>query len=232
MPVYGDCYNSTGSRCSGGPQKGTLALRDAVLLMFTILGSLGIYNCRPSSGGGGLSTHGEGRGWDCRCNAFNAQQKAAGDRLAALLVKHYKKLGIQRIIWNYRQTDVLHGIGNWRPYSGQSPHTDHLHIELCWKAAAGTQALTKEYVWLVLNEEAEMTPEQERKLDKAIGLCERVLESVGEKYKDGPTLQKALVKAVDGDDDPSTPADLVAHPDVIEDKLDTIIALLQSDPSP
>lgn len=135
MPDYGACYNATGSRCSGMAQPGVRALRDALDDLFPALGDLGIYNCRPSSGGGGLSTHGEGRGWDAACNANTAAGRALGDKVAALLIKHHRALGIQRIIWNRRQTDVPRGMGNWRSYSGKSPHTDHLHIELCWKAA-------------------------------------------------------------------------------------------------
>lgn len=225
MAVYPNCYNSTGSRCSGGPQKGTLALRDVVLAIYTLLGSLGIYNCRPSSGGGGLSTHGEGRGWDCRCNAFDAAQKKAGDELAALLVKHHNLLGIQRIIWNRRQTDVRNGMGNWRPYSGQSPHTDHLHIELCWASAAGPKVLTEKYVWMVLKGGMELTPDQEKKLDDLLGKVDKLLDSVGERYDRGPSIQKALVKYVDHDADPATPKDPVEHLNVIDDKLDTLIGL-------
>lgn len=153
MPDYGtNCYNGTGGRCSSGPQPGTIALRAGVRAVYPGIGDLGIFNCRPSSGGGGLSTHGEGRGWDAACNATNPAGLALGNRLAADLVKHYSELGIQRIIWNRKQTDVPNGMGNWRTYGGQSPHVDHLHIETCWKAARDNP-LTVEYVKQVLGEE-------------------------------------------------------------------------------
>lgn len=162
---YGRCYSSTGSRCSGKAQPGVLALRNAVLALYPIFGDLGIYNCRPVRGGGKLSTHGEGRGWDCRCNANDTAQRAAGDRLAALLVQLASFLGIQRIIWNRRQWDVLSGA--WRSYGGVSPHTDHLHIELCWEAAAGPNALTLSYVTGILTgeQEDELTPEEKQQLE-------------------------------------------------------------------
>lgn len=149
MPDYGDCYQSTGSKCSGRPQPGTVALSAAVRALYEGIGTLGIYNCRPSSGGGGLSTHGEGRGWDAACNANTPQGRVLGDRLAADLVVAHRALGIQRIIWNRRQTDTRAGMGNWRPYSGASPHTDHLHIECCWSSARDNP-LTVEYVKMVL----------------------------------------------------------------------------------
>lgn len=162
MPRYSlNCYNSTGSRCSGKPQPGTVALSVAVRALYPGIGTLGIYNCRPSSGGGGLSTHGEGRGWDAACNANT--HRAVGDKLAADLIAHYTELGVQRIIWNRRQTDVPHGMGNWRAYGGASPHTDHLHIELCWQAARD-DPLTVEYVKRVLGGEEDDLPYTEEEL--------------------------------------------------------------------
>lgn len=163
MPDYGDCYNSTGTRCSGRAQPGTMALREAVRAIFAGIGDLGIYNCRPSSGGGGLSTHGEGRGWDAACNALSQAGLALGNALAAALIKRYRELGIQRIIWNRRQWDVL--TKTWRAYHGSSPHTDHLHIELCWKAARD-KPLTVTYVKAVLSgEEDELTDDERKKLE-------------------------------------------------------------------
>lgn len=176
---YGDrCYNSTGSRCSGKAQPGTVALRQAVVALWPILGTLGIYNCRPSSGGGGLSTHGEGRGWDCRCNALDSAQLTVGNHLATLLIKYHQALGIQRIIWNRRQWDVL--TKTWRAYGGQSPHTDHLHIELCW-ASARDNPLTVEYVKMVLGAEEDDLPYTEAEL-KAI-FRDVISEELGKKEK-------------------------------------------------
>lgn len=160
---YGACYDSTGSRCSGKPQAGTLALRAGVRAAFPGIGDLGIYNCRPSSGGGGLSTHGEGRGWDAACNANSQAGLVLGNKVAAELISVYSRLGIQRIIWNRRQWDVLNK--RWRAYGGSSPHTDHLHIELCWEAARD-DPLTVEYVNQVLGgaEEDELTDAQAKML--------------------------------------------------------------------
>lgn len=188
MSKYGYCYSSTGSRCSGRAQPGTIALRAAIRALFPIFGDLGIYNCRPSSGGGGLSTHGEGRGWDCKCNALSGPQLAAGNKLANLLVTLAQELGIQRIIWNRRQWDSRSRI--WRPYHGQSPHIDHLHIELCW-AAARDNPLTEEYVQQLIGGEVEdMKPEDWQRLEafvhKEVGmLAAALLEKDNEKAQAG-----------------------------------------------
>lgn len=217
MPDFGICSNSTGSKCSGGPQPGTVALRDVILQLFPKLRSLGIYNCRPVRGGGSLSTHGEGRGWDCGCNAFDSQQLAMGNRIADLLIKNARKLGVQRIIWNHREWNVVRG--TWQAYgcdapgSSKSHHTDHLHIELCWKSAAGKDALTRSYVWMVLKGEEEMTPAQEAKLDKALA-------EIAELKPKVHACWKALY--LDHDQDPATPA--IEHLNLIDDKLDQVLA--------
>lgn len=235
MPDYGTCYNGTGNSCSGGPQPGVIALWKTIVLLFPIFGSLGIYNCRPVRGGSTLSTHGEGRGWDCKCSANIPEQLLAGNELAALLVTVHKMLGIQRIIWNRRQWDT--NTKAWRAYGGSSPHTDHLHIELCWASAVGPKKLTEDYVWLILDGGGEMTPAQEAKLDQALAAMTAVsgrlavLEaSLGLNYEDGLTVQKALVKRVQVQDEngPVFDAngkpvwDYVEHLNILEDRMDTM----------
>lgn len=147
---YGWAYNSTGTRCTGKPQPGTVALRNVIIALYPGIGSYGIYNCRQTRTGSSLSTHAEGRGWDASCNAYNAKARAVGDRLAADLWANARALGIQRIIWNRRQIDSRPGNRDaWRAYRSYPPHTDHLHIELCW-AAARDIPLTESYIRSVL----------------------------------------------------------------------------------
>lgn len=145
---YGYAYDSTDGRCSGGPQPGAIALRDVVLELFPQLRDVGIYMCRPSSGGGGLSTHGEGRGWDCglpiRALSPTGYDDELGWRLWRLFIALAPLLGIQRVIfhdleWSSNDREV-------QPYSGASRHLDHLHLELCRAAATGPRALTPEAV--------------------------------------------------------------------------------------
>lgn len=195
MPTYGRCYNGTGSRCSGRAQPGTLALREGVRASFPGIGDLGIYNCRPTRGGGSLSTHGEGRGWDAACNATTASGKALGDRLAAALIKYHHVLGIQRIIWNRRQWDV--NSGAWRAYGGVSPHTDHLHIELCWSAARD-KPLTVGYVKQVLSGTQEDWFDMATKEELKKVIEEVFDERVGKPYFQGGTVLSILTEKIDG----------------------------------
>lgn len=141
---FGNCLeNAVG--CTGSAQPGTVALRDGVEATYPGIGNDGIYNCRQTRGGGSWSLHAEGRAWDAHCDA--STQLALGNTLAAHLVIYHQKLGIQRVIWNHRIWDAARG---WHAYNGVDPHTGHLHIEICWAAAKGTQQLTVSYVKSVL----------------------------------------------------------------------------------
>lgn len=156
---YGWCYDSTGNTCSGKAQPGAVALRDTIMASrdFGAVRTMGIYNCRPSSGGGGLSTHGEGRGWDAGFLVSRPVEKAHGDAFAAWLVGHAQDLGIQRVIWNGREWDAREKV--WEAYTGPSPHTDHVHVELCWAAA---RTLTAATIQSFLPGGADLTPDESR----------------------------------------------------------------------
>jgi hypothetical protein len=134
---YGYCYDSA-QKCTGKAQPGTRILRDTMDELVPELGDMGIYNCRNTRGGSTLSLHGEGRAWDCAVSART--NLALGNKTAQFFVDACQMLGIQRVIWNRRQWDSR--AKAWRKYSGQSPHTDHIHVELCWTAARGLSATT------------------------------------------------------------------------------------------
>ena len=124
--------------CTGGPQPGAIALRDWAMAVWHSRDD-GIYNCRPIRGTTSTtSLHGEGRAVDIGCKA--------GDPWAAILADilrlHSRELGIQCVIYNRRIWSGAHSTEGWRPYSGFDAHTTHLHVELCWAAARGPQALT------------------------------------------------------------------------------------------
>lgn len=67
------------------------------------------------------------------------RSKNVGDRLADYAVANYKALGIKYVIW-WRQIWTP-GKG-WKPYSGPSPHTDHVHVSFNGKAPTAGQKLT------------------------------------------------------------------------------------------
>lgn len=56
---------------------------------------------------------------------FMTKDKAKGDALAADLVANAKTWHVKYVIW-YKRINTLDGRG-WRPYSGPSNHTDHVH---------------------------------------------------------------------------------------------------------
>jgi hypothetical protein len=133
--VYGYQLDSTGTKCLGRAQPGTLALRDVVRLRFQNVQDWGTYSCRQTSTGSSLSTHAEGRGWDA---GFPRLDHPEGTRLAGWLVEKAPMLGVQRVIWMDRQWDAR--ARAWRAYGKTSNnntlrHRDHVHVELCWAAA-------------------------------------------------------------------------------------------------
>jgi len=97
----------------------------------------GIYNCRRIAGRTVRSTHAEGRALDI---GFSGVSNPAGTRLVRALLPHVGKLGIQVIIWN--RTIWSRSSPGGRRYTGASPHTDHVHIELGWPAARNLRLAT------------------------------------------------------------------------------------------
>lgn len=117
-------------RCTGKVTRGADALMDwAVGDYGQGAYNLGIYNCR-GTGSGSRSVHGEGRAIDV---GFRGVANPAGTRLLNTLLPHVGALGIQLIIWNRRMYSARYPGGT--RYTGVSPHTDHLHIEITWNAA-------------------------------------------------------------------------------------------------
>lgn len=89
---------------------------------------------------GDNSQHYEGRAMDWPMDAYDAQDKAIGDAVAQWLTANNgemaRRFGVQSIIWN-RYSWYLYKPGAWYPYTGASPHTDHLHISFSWDGAMG-----------------------------------------------------------------------------------------------
>ncbi len=96
--------------------------------------SLGIVR---ECGVGGRSEHKEGRAFDWGLNAYNSADKAAGDSFAQWVSsgEGARQLGVMYLIWNRRIWDSSEASQGWQPYSGVSPHTDHIHVSLSWAGA-------------------------------------------------------------------------------------------------
>lgn len=120
------------TRCTSGPQAGTLVLMKWIMEHFGNRGAMnwGIFNCRPVRGGGTTSLHSEGRAADVGFAVGDPD----GDRLLKLLLKAPGLLGIQAIIYERRIYSAKSPEGRY--YDGVAPHYDHLHIEQTREAAA------------------------------------------------------------------------------------------------
>lgn len=94
---------------------------------------------------GGASEHKTGRAFDWGNNASDPAEKARADELLADLLAPddagnqaavFRRLGLMYVIWNGQIWSV--STKSWRPYTGQSPHTDHVHFSFGWPGALGT----------------------------------------------------------------------------------------------
>lgn len=124
------------STCSPTAKPGMIALRDLVMGTYPTTTSFGISrDCSI----GGTSEHKEGRAWDWAVDATRAGDRAIADELINWLLRtdQYghrhamaRRLGVMYIIWNRRIFRLYRVSDGWTPYTGSSPHTDHVHISL------------------------------------------------------------------------------------------------------
>src|SRR3954452_8113532 len=95
-------------------------------------------------GTGATSEHKEGRAFDWMLSVDVPAEKAAGDALTAWLTGkdsrgvvggNARRLGIMYVIWNRRIWGTYAVSNGWRPYTGASSHTDHVHTSFTWDGA-------------------------------------------------------------------------------------------------
>lgn len=125
--------------CDPTEKPGAAALRD---LLRATYGKANAGGTVRTCSQGGTSEHKEGRAYDWMLDAADPADKALADAFIAWLVGpdssgvaggNAHRLGIQYLIWN-RQTWQA-WTGAWKPYTGASPHTDHVHLSLSWDGA-------------------------------------------------------------------------------------------------
>ena len=123
------------STCSPSTKPGMAAFMRMVLNHYGG-GSLGVGRACSA---GGTSEHKEGRAWDWAMNAGSARDRASVQRLMNWLFatdaqcnrfSRARRLGMMYIIWNRRMFRMYDTGRGWAPYSGSSPHTDHVHFSL------------------------------------------------------------------------------------------------------
>lgn len=129
------------TQCLTVEQPGVRDFRDLVLAAYP---STGRGNILRACNSGGRSEHKEGRAWDWGVNVNNPAQKAAADELLAWLLatdehgnRHAmaRRFGIMYIIWNRQVWHSYRAERGWQPYTGASPHTDHVHFSFSWDGA-------------------------------------------------------------------------------------------------
>ncbi|MGW1714425.1 hypothetical protein [Streptomyces sp. NPDC002156] len=139
-PRIDDYARYEGQRgCDPAAKPGLLAFRDLVLAAYPGTRSLGIGR---ECGKPGVSEHKEGRAWDWGVDA-HTQGHIADDLIDWLLAtdRHgnphalARRFGIMYIIWNRRVWQAYRAGAGWTPYTGTSPHTDHVHFSFGWAGA-------------------------------------------------------------------------------------------------
>jgi hypothetical protein len=132
------------STCDPTDKPGTVALRNTLLAHYPVTVSFGISRACNI---GGKSEHKEGRAFDWGANVNNPVQRAAVENFFKVVfaTDSYghtdaiaRRMGLMYVIWN-KQIRMLRPGSSWEPYSGDSPHTDHVHISMSW---AGARAQT------------------------------------------------------------------------------------------
>lgn len=93
---------------------------------------------------GGRSEHKEGRAYDWSLDASSRADRAKADDLLGWLLatdEHgnahamARRLGVMYIIWDRQQWSAYRPDAGWQPYTGASPHTDHIHFSFSWAGA-------------------------------------------------------------------------------------------------
>ncbi len=122
------------ANCTGTFTVGAESLRQFVLDTWVPpVTSVGGYSCRAIVGGSQTSVHSVGRAIDIMVSALDPEGLQTGDEIRNVLINNAEVLGIQRVIWN-RKTWAPNTDG-WRDYTGENPHTDHLHVEINLEAS-------------------------------------------------------------------------------------------------
>ncbi|MGL4743095.1 MAG: peptidoglycan-binding domain-containing protein [Dermatophilaceae bacterium] len=126
-----------GTRCLTEAQPGPVAF--AKLLNATY-GNRAYGIVRPCA-----AEHGEGRALDWMISAHDPQQRTVADTLTRWLSAPdaqgrpgamARRFGINYIIWNRQSWRAFAPDRGWTPYTGASPHTDHIHISFTWDGAS------------------------------------------------------------------------------------------------
>ena len=143
LPAAVEAYQPfVGQRtCDPVAKPGVRAFSTMVLNAYRDTTSLGIVR---DCGVGAASEHKEGRAWDWGVSASNPRHVAEVDELLTWLMAtdrhgnaraNLRRLGIMYVIWNKKIFKAYQPGAGWQPYTGASPHTDHVHFSFGWNGA-------------------------------------------------------------------------------------------------
>ena len=111
---------------------------------------------------GGKSEHKRGRAWDWGMSAADPEESGKVTALLDWLLapgpdgqpaEMFRRMGLMYVIWDGKVWSTL--FKEWRPYTGLSPHTDHVHFSLSWPGALGE---TSFFRWLRGDDPAPVPP--------------------------------------------------------------------------
>lgn len=129
--------------CEQVLRDGVVRFRDLVLAAYPGTGDAGMLR---SCDVGGVSEHKEGRAWDWRVNAADPEDVLLVEDLLTWLLAPdalgnpaamARRLGVMYVIWDAKVWKSYQAAKGWQPYSGASPHTDHVHFSFGWAGALG-----------------------------------------------------------------------------------------------
>src|SRR6478736_3696 len=128
--------------CDPVPRPGVVAFARLMTSHYG-MGSLGLMG---RTCGSDVSEHYDGRAWDWMLNVRNPSQEAVAQAVLTWLTAPDKngvkgamarRFGIMYIIHNKKMWRSYAPERGWAPYSGSSPHTDHIHFSFNYDGAAG-----------------------------------------------------------------------------------------------
>jgi hypothetical protein len=119
-----------------GPQPAPKALWTLIHANFPQTRFDGIYNPRNIAGTNTPSLHAEGRALDIGLDVRKPAEKMIGDGLFKIFVDVAVQTGLEEVIWNRQIWSTRNP--HIHPYTGHSPHTDHVHVGFTRQASQQT----------------------------------------------------------------------------------------------
>ncbi|MFI9450805.1 FG-GAP repeat domain-containing protein [Amycolatopsis sp. NPDC052450] len=125
--------------CDPDPKPGVEGFRDILTAEYGRGGGIS-----RDCGADGQSEHKEGRALDAWFDAGNSTQKAQATEVLNWLFAtdqhgnthaRARRLGIMYIIWNHQIWRAYEPSKGWQNYTGDNPHTDHIHFSFSWAGA-------------------------------------------------------------------------------------------------